>query len=894
MFNPSLIENAAPAGFGVLELIATPEAQVEATSHEVVERPPRADWRPAAPAYAALERTELLGTITGPLAALRLVQRFRVPATLAGRTLEARYRFPLPGDAAVTGVVVRFGETEVATVLKARPEARADYDAARAAGHQAALLEREAPDVYSLTVAGLQGTEAVEVETRYVLRARLAGGRWSARLPLTTVPRFVRGDEAGLPQARANPLAVVRDPGHRFALDVSIAGRAITPLAITSPTHALRAEPMGDGRVRVRLEAGEVLPDRDCVLQWRADAAEQSALELTAEDAPDGMHRYVLAVVRPAAPDGAHAGLPRDLTLLVDRSGSMGGPKWDATRWAIRRLVAGLAPHDRLQLAVFDDQMLWFPGATTPTSAMRAELERFLEDNGPSGGTELGTALEAALHRRPELPLPSARHCLVLTDGQVTDHGRIVEVVVRERRRPDARRVSVLCIDSSPNASLATELAEAGGGSAHFLSSDPTDGDVATALEEVLEGFAPPVAVDLAIALDRNEVESAAGGATLADGTTTIALGDLVVGRPAWAVLRLPRTQAAGATLRVRGTGLTDLALPLPAPAAEPDGAVRAAFGSRRVAVLERLSTSGLPVGPLTDRLRALGYDPTTVLGSRTTGAVYATNAVTGASEDLRALLVRESLATGVPSTATAFVAVRAVAGHVVDEAVEVPSALAAGWSGEFTSLMQADMGPLYSAAPAPTTRGGIARMSRRFRARRPDAGEDVYDALPSASSPDDIGLPSMAPPPARAAMVSPTFDRPRNEDRTPAVTLFDGRPDAIAGHPAAPAAHEIVLFDGDLTPDGDPFPLRLMQLQVSLTGSDRELPPGTMLQLHVGDLAVPAVSVELALMLHRAGGVRPLHRICAPGTRVRLVLVLPPGGEWPSSADRLVVKVSG
>ena len=884
MFNPSLIENAAPAGFGVLELIATPEAQVEATGHEVLERPPRADWRPAAPAYAALERTELLGTITGPLAALRLVQRFRVPATLAGRTLEARYRFPLPGDAAVTGVVVRFGETEVATVLRARPEARADYDAARAAGHQAALLEREAPDVYSLAVAGLQGTEAVEVETRYVLRARLAGGRWSARLPLTTVPRFVRDDEAGLPQANANPLAVVRDPGHRFALDVSIAGGAVTPLSITSPTHALRAEPMGDGRVRVRLEAGEVLPDRDCVLQWRADAAEQSALELTTEDAPDGTHRYVLAVVRPASPDRARTGLPRDLTLLVDRSGSMGGPKWAATRWAIRRLVAGLASHDRLRLAVFDNQMIWFAGATTPTPAMRAELERFLDDNGPSGGTELGTALEAALARRPELPLPSARHCLVLTDGQVTDHGRILEVVTRERTLPDARRVSVLCIDSSPNASLATELAEAGGGSAHFLSSDPTDGDVATALEEVLEGFAPPVAVDLAISVDRPDVESAAGGATLVDGATTVALGDLVVSRPAWAVLRLPRTAATEATLRVRGTGLTDLVLPLPAPAGDPDGAVRAAFGSRRVALLERLSTSGLAVGPLTERLRTLGYDPATVLGSRTSGAVYAGNAVTGAAEDLRALLVRESLATGVPSTATAFVAVRAVAGRLVDETVAVPSALAAGWSEEFASSLQADMSALYSAAPAPSAR----RMSRLFRARRRMEGGNDARAIPAESGNVHPLAKASAPPLARAARA---FHLSANEDGTPSVTLFDGVPHAVA---RAARPEEIVLFDGDEAPDGNRLPALLTELYARLTGSDRELPPGTMLLLHVGDLAVPAVSVELALMLNRAGGVRPLHRACPPGTRVRLVLLLPPGSAWPSSADRLVVMLRG
>jgi Ca-activated chloride channel family protein len=890
MFNSSLIENAAPAGFGVLELIATPESPYAESGHDVIERPPRATWRDPHVGYAALERTELLGTITGPLAALRLVQRFRVPARLADRTLEARYRFPLPGDAAVTGVVVRFGDVEVATALKARPEARTDYDAARAAGHQAALLERESPDVYSLRVSGLQGTEAVEVETRYVLRARLAGGRWSARFPLTTVPRFVRQDESGLPQADANPLAVVRDPGHRFALDVSVAGGAVTPLAVTSPTHALRAEAMGDGRVRVRLEAGEVLPDRDCVLQWRADAAERPALELSTEDAPDGAHRYVLALVRPPMRTPADGGLPRDLTLLVDRSGSMEGAKWDATRWAIRRLLAGLASHDRLRLAVFDMQLIWFAGATSPTPAMRAELERFLDDNGPRGGTELGTALEEALRRRAELTAPSTRHCLVLTDGQVTDRGRILEVVARERARSDARRVSVLCIDSAPNASLATELAESGGGSAHFLSSNPGDGDVASALEEVLEGFAPPLAVDLAIAIDRPDVESAVGGATHAGGAATIVLGDLVTSRPSWAVLRLPRAHASGATVRVRGTGLDELALPLPAPAAVADGAVRAAFGAQRIALLERLSTAGLAVGPLSDRLRALGYDPAAVLGSQTSGAVYAANAVTGAAEDLRALLVRESLASGVPSTATAFVAVRAVAGHLVDETVVVPSALAAGWSGEFTSLMQADASRVLSAPYVASAGDGFPTVRRRARARpRADEG-DAYPALPSAPLADALDLPAMASPAMPPARAMRAFHMASQGDDTREYTLFDGWPHGTVGD-AAPT--EVVLFEGHVTPDGERLPIVLKRLHATAAYGGVALPPGTTLLLHVGDLAVPAVSVDLALLL-AAGGDRPLHIACPPGTRVRLVLALPSGGRWPSSGGRIVVTLRG
>src|SRR6185295_14846398 len=175
--------------------------------------------------------------------------------------LEALYRFPLPGDAAVMSVRVRFGDVDIQTELKERQEAEKDYDDAKQQGRQAALLTRESPDVFTLRVAGIQPDQDVTVETGYVQLARAEGSGWSLRAPLTTAPRYVRSDELTTRHAQGQPLALLRDPGHRFALDLTVRGAA----AVTSPTHAIQTEDTGDG-VRVRLQAGDVLPDRDCVL----------------------------------------------------------------------------------------------------------------------------------------------------------------------------------------------------------------------------------------------------------------------------------------------------------------------------------------------------------------------------------------------------------------------------------------------------------------------------------------------------------------------------------------------------------------------------------------------------------------------------------------------------
>src|SRR5438067_13257214 len=130
MFNRTAYENSRPDGFGVLEIAAEGPGKME-PSHR----------------FVPLKRTELNGEIAGPLASLRLTQRFGYSREQCDRTLEALYRFPLPGDAAVTGVTVRFGNVQIQTQLKERPEAEAEYDAARREGRQAALLSRESPDV---------------------------------------------------------------------------------------------------------------------------------------------------------------------------------------------------------------------------------------------------------------------------------------------------------------------------------------------------------------------------------------------------------------------------------------------------------------------------------------------------------------------------------------------------------------------------------------------------------------------------------------------------------------------------------------------------------------------------------------------------------------------------
>src|SRR5262249_25628725 len=160
-------------------------------------------------------------------------------------------------------------------------------------------------------------------------------------------------------------------------------------------------------------------------------------------------------------------------------------------------------------------------------SNRRRALE-LLDGHGPQGGTELGQALEQAL--RSELtPGQRARHVLLVTDAQASDEARITQLVEQETER----RVSVISIDSAPRSTFVRSLAEASGGEAVFLSSQPDEEDITSALDRVLDTWARPLLTGVQLTV---ETSAASVQARHAAGVTRsrLPLGDLPAGRSLW------------------------------------------------------------------------------------------------------------------------------------------------------------------------------------------------------------------------------------------------------------------------------------------------------------------------------------------------------------------------
>lgn len=835
MFHPAIYENSRPDGIGVLEIVQKKENGIRQ--------------------FVPLKQSEVRGEVVGPLADLRLRQVFGYSQHQSTKTIEARYRFPLPGDAAVTQVTVHFGETEIVATLAAREVAEAEYERAKQEGRQAALAKREAPDVFTLQLAGLQPNQTVTVETRYVQLARQEGGQWTLRIPLTTAPRYMRSDERGSRPAAGQPLALLRDPGHRFLLDLHLQGAQ----QVTSPTHALAVTPT-DAGIAVQLQGGETLPDRDCVLHWQTQqATHQPLLTLFHQPSTTDNQRYFLAqVAPPRAPQ--RQPLPREMILLVDHSGSMTGPKWAAADWAVERFLVDLQEQDHFALGIFHYETRWFaPHVQKATQEKTAAAIAWLKQNTDSGGTELGVALESALHLAHSQG-EAARHLLILTDAAVTDADRILrladEEMNRAARHGQRRRISVICIDAAPNAFLAQELAERGGGVAKFLTSDPEQEDITTALDEVLAAWMEPLYANLQLTIQHPQAEMSDQHTLLArtEQSTVVDLGDLPGGQSRWLIGRIPATEQTAVTVELTTADAPPLTWETIAPPrGETTANLRALFGARRVQGLEYLIHAGLPPAQVTEQLTRLGYDATAILGAQAEGAppVYAETLRTQMATALRALLTQEALRYGLASSETAFVATRTEAGQRVQAQVTVANALPAGWSEQFLSggpMMTRSMGPALMAAmpmSAPAPKLHMASMLRSSRSSPVDEGTHEVGVF----------LPEVTPAPPSA----------RQSTKGPSAVVFRGK---VQGEALLYPTSEVQSIPEGITITG----IALHPLVPSTALPDRDLA----LQLFIGDLASPRARIRIQDLLRQ--GQRPLNLRREAGQPLQIRLVDPNG----------------
>ncbi|MFL5581732.1 MAG: VIT domain-containing protein, partial [Gemmatimonadaceae bacterium] len=463
-----------------------------------------------------LRHTQVSAEISGYLARTIVEQRFEHPSGAGNRPVEAVYVFPLPAAAAVHDFVMRVGDRTIVGVVRPRGEALRIYQEARARGQTASLLEQERPNVFTQSVANIPVDEAVTVRIGYVERLPYEHGEYSYVFPMVVGPRYspsapsvvavraVRGGE-GEPEPRSGVSAGVPDaaritppllkPGTRSGHDVGLvvtldAGVPVRDVAVRS--HDVTVEQPSATRRVVTLARHDSIPNRDFVLRWRV-GGDATQFGILAHRAEGGSGYFSLLAQPPRAPADEQV-VPREVTFIMDVSGSMMGVPIDIAKGLVSQSLDRLRPDDRFNIVFFasGDAQLW-ERARPNTSANVREARAFLQTLQGAGGTEMLAGLRRALSARHD---PEHLQMFVfLTDGFVGNEDEILRVVKEERG--DARFFG-FGIGSSVNRYLIDGIGEHGAGTSMVVT--PREAQTSDlAVGRLFAAIDSPVLVDVAV-----------------------------------------------------------------------------------------------------------------------------------------------------------------------------------------------------------------------------------------------------------------------------------------------------------------------------------------------------------------------------------------------------------
>jgi Ca-activated chloride channel family protein len=310
--------------------------------------------------------------------------------------VEGVYVFPIPVDAAVSDFILWMDGKPVQGVILDADQARQTYEEIVYSLRDPALLEYADMGALKASIFPIPPMGERRIELEYTQTLTAENGLIRYNYPL------------GREKFSVEPLENV-------SINVNIS--ANQPIrAVYSPSHPISINREGANHLQAGYEERDVLPDQDFSLFYSIGESEAFHL-MTFRDPFDreDVDGFFLLLLAPGFQETARA-VPKDVLIVLDRSGSMEGEKFEQAQGAVSFILDKLNPEDRFNLVTFSTGVELYANEIQPVSEVD-NAQYWLDNLRAEGSTDINRALLEAAYL---VDSNRSTYLIFLTDGLPT------------------------------------------------------------------------------------------------------------------------------------------------------------------------------------------------------------------------------------------------------------------------------------------------------------------------------------------------------------------------------------------------------------------------------------------------------------------------------------------
>jgi len=353
---------------------------------------------------------------------------------------EAAILLPVPDGAVVGSFMFDGASAEPTAQVLRRDEARRLYDAIVAKVRDPALLEFAGYNLVRSSVFPVPAGGTQKIRLTYEHLLPVDGARVDYILPRSEsldrhVPWRVQVDMQSKP-----PISMVY-----------------------SPSHTVETERVSANHIRAHIADSSTLDPGSFRLSYLRESSGVTASLYAYPDPKIEGGYFLLVAGLPVETKADRPRIKREVTVVIDRSGSMAGVKMDQAKAAALQVLEGLDDGEAFNIIDFSTTVSMFSNDPVEKNSKSAAAARvYLDMMHSGGGTNIHDALIEALkpHESTKGRLPLV---LFLTDGLPTV-GQTSEVDIRalaDKGNPQHRRIFTFGVGNDVNVPLLDRLSDA-------------------------------------------------------------------------------------------------------------------------------------------------------------------------------------------------------------------------------------------------------------------------------------------------------------------------------------------------------------------------------------------------------------------------------------------------